>query len=144
MKRIYALIILIILIVIVFVASCGMRDKENDDLEARREKIVTSLGKTSEKRIIVQNIASEDALTYYVFELDKTSFNEYCYRFYDTKEEYDEWVKKYASGIYQLEKDDEALMTKIFAQKGNKTTDESLYDTLIKKYSDTKKYKIIK
>lgn len=144
MKKKYALIIIVILIVISFILSYNWGSEDKRELLSSREKIIKSLGVSTSDRIIIKKLDVEKEEDYYVFIINKSGFEQYVYRFFDKREDYDSWVETYSSGIYRLEKDEKALMTKIFAQSGQKNTNESLEDSILKKYSDTEKYEIIK
>lgn len=144
MKKIYILGFLVIILVIGSIFIFSTRPKEDDELTINRNIAIDSIGKTSDTRIVVKRLDTKDFASYFVITLTQSGFEEFNYRFYNNKEEYDEWVLKYEDPLYQLEKNEKALVTKIFAQRGNKVVNESIYDSIMKKYSDKEKYEIIK
>lgn len=144
MKKIYILGFLVIILVIGSIFIFSTRPKEDDELTINRNIVIDSIGKTSDTRIVVKRLDTKDFASYFVITLTQSGFEEFNYRFYNNKEEYDEWVLKYEDPLYQLEKNEKALVTKIFAQRGNKVVNESIYDSIMKKYSDKDKYEIIK
>lgn len=144
MKKIYILGFLVIILVIGSIFIFSTRPKEDDELTINRNIVIDSIGKTSDTRIVVKRLDTKDFASYFVITLTQSGFEEFNYRFYNNKEEYYEWVLKYEDPLYQLEKNEKALVTKIFAQRGNKVVNESIYDSIMKKYSDKDKYEIIK
>lgn len=140
MKK-YLILLLIIPIVII---GCAKKKAIVEYDESIREKILLSMGKTSDDLIVVKLSKSKNE-QYYVYEINNINFNLYSYTYYNKKSEYDEALTKLKENYRNdLDRDDDALVTKVLIQKGSKSEDaKDLREAIINKYKDNKDYEII-
>lgn len=136
-------IIVVLLISLLVLTGCKKTEKLSSEVLKAREDIVSSLGKTNDKQIIInfKNNAKENC--YYLFTVTDTSYIQYLYTFHDSQSSYDNYLEKYQDSYYELAKYNDALVTKITLQKASQKGSENMYNTIIDKYQD-KKYNLIK
>lgn len=136
------LILLLILPPIIF--GCAKKEKVIEYDQEAHDKILNSLGKTTNDRVVVKKSKGNN-LQYYVYEIKNINFTLYNYTFYNTKAEYDEAVSKYKENLsLELNRDDEALVTKVLIQNGTKSDEtKDLRESIINKYKDDKDYEIV-
>ena len=140
MKK-YLILFLIIPVVII---GCAKKKPIIEYDEEAHNKILNSIGKTTNDQVVVKFNGGDD-LEYYVYEINNINFTMYNYTFFNRKADYDEAVSKYKENTrFDLSSDDNALVTKILVQKGSKSDDaKDLKDAIINKYKDDKDYEVI-
>lgn len=140
MKKYLILLLFVPLIII----GCAKKKPVIEYDEEAHDKILSSIGKTTDDRVVVK-LNKKDNLEYYVYEIKNINFTLYSYTFFNKKEDYEEAVNKYKENTrFDLSSDDNALVTKILVQKGSKSDDaKDLREAIINKYKDDKDYEIV-
>ncbi len=141
MKKYFILLLIISLVVV----SCARKKPVIEYEKDARDKVVESLGKTDDNRIVVKFNKGKNE-QYYLYEINNINFILYNYTFFNKKSDYEEAVSKYKENSrLELVRDDQALVTKILVQKGSKSDDaKDLKEAIINKYKDDDNYEILK
>lgn len=135
---------ILLLIVPLVVFGCAKKKPIIEYNQEAHDNILNAIGKTTENQVVVKK-SKGNYLEYYVYEIKNINFTLYDYTFYNTKAEYNEAISKYKENLsLELNRDDEALVTKVLIQNGtNSDETKDLRETIINKYKDDKEYEII-
>ena len=136
--------LILLLVVPVIIVGCAKKNPIIEYDEEAHDKILNSIGKTSDKQVVFK-VSKKNETEYYVYEINNINFNLYNYTFFNLKKDYEEAVNKYKENTrFELSSDDNALVTKIFIQKCSKSDDtKDLREAIIDKYKDDKDYELV-
>lgn len=134
----------IFIIIIVIIVFSGCTKKEESKLNTARASYVELLEKSSEDKLVIKFNNDNDEVSYYVYNIQDSSYTMKLVTLHDKEKTYDEVVEKYGSmPIYSLVKEEEWLITEITLQD-KRNIQGDVKEFILEQYKDRDEFTIIK
>ena len=134
LKKLFVILCLMLLVT-------GCTPKFSDEVVESRTRLISSLGKTNDKQIVVL-YKNKKGYYYEVYSINKKSYTKYRYMFFNKEDDYKKAKKEVDIIKSKLITYDDMLSFRVFVSEGNATTD-NLKEELMKYIKKTKGYKIV-
>ena len=134
LKKLFVILCLMLLVT-------GCTPKFSDEVVESRTRLISSLGKTNDKQIVVL-YKNKKGYYYEVYSLNQKSYTKYRYMFFNKEEDYINAKKEIDIIKSKLITYDDMLSLRVFVSEGKATTD-NLKDELMNVIKKSKGFKIV-